>query len=118
MSPEKEFLSLEEVADTLGVTYQLIYKLARGGEIPAIRVGKLYRISRKELDAYLERSRHSVGGVCGSCGKTYQSRLSLAQKCSAEECETPVCVDCWERKKERYCAKHKPPEPKRAGKKG
>ncbi len=109
MSSEKEFLSLEEVADRLGVTYQLIYRLVRAGEIPAMRIGKLYRVSRGDLDAYLEQSKMSVGagGICAGCGKTYSSRLSLTQSCSEVGCEAPLCVDCWDRKKERYCQLHK-----------
>lgn len=109
MSPEKEFFSLEEVAERLGVTYQLIYKLVRAGELPAMRIGKLYRISARDLDHYLEQSKQSTpGGTCAACGKTYQSRLSLVQTCQHKECEEPICVDCWERRKERYCGEHRP----------
>ncbi|MBA4386635.1 MAG: hypothetical protein C0404_01570 [Verrucomicrobia bacterium] len=110
MSPdmEKEYLSMEEVADMLGVTYQLIYKLVRSGEMPAIRLGKLYRISKKDLDIYLEKSRISTsGGVCACCGRTYQSRLSLSQGCI--ECSAPICMDCWDRRKERLCKEHSKP---------
>ncbi len=110
MSSEKEFYSLEEVGERLGVTYQLIYRLVRAGELPAMRIGKLYRVSGKDLDHYLEQSKQASvsGGVCSNCGKTYQSRLSLSQVCSEDGCEAPVCVDCWERKKQRYCKQHRP----------
>ena len=37
----EEYKSLEEVADMLGVTYQLIDRLVRSGELPAVRLGKL-----------------------------------------------------------------------------
>ncbi len=57
MGAETEYMSLEEVADMLGVTYQLIYRLVRSGELPAVRLGKLYRVSRVDLDGYLERSK-------------------------------------------------------------
>ena len=92
----------------LGVTYQLIYRLVRAGELPAIRVGKLYRISQKNFDAYLEQSKFSVGagGICAFCGKTYQSRLSLSKSCIEPECGASICVDCWDRNKERYCKEH------------
>ena len=43
MGDEKEYLSLEEVPESLGVTYQLIYRLVRTGDLPAARLGKLYR---------------------------------------------------------------------------
>lgn len=98
MTSQKEFLSLEDVAERLGVTYQLIYRLVRACEIPAVRVGKLYRIPRKDLDAYLEKSKQvaKAGGVCALCGRTYQSRLSLSKACVESGCESPLCVDCWE----------------------
>ena len=109
MTSEKQYLSLEEVAELLGVTYQLIYRLARTGDLPTIRVGKLYRISRKDLEAYLEQSKPTTrtGGTCALCGKSYQSRFSLSKSCIEPECEAPICVDCWDRNKERYCQEHR-----------
>jgi excisionase family DNA binding protein len=102
---EKEFYSLEEVADLMGVNYQLIYKLVRSGELAAARLGKVYRISRRDLDAYLHQSKAHAGGVCSVCGNTYQSRLSLRQTCT--QCDEPICVDCWSRKKVHVCPAHK-----------
>ena len=106
MSPDKEFMSLEEVADLLGVNYQLIYKLVRSGELAAARIGKVYRVRRHDLDAYLETTKGTSGGTCSVCGKTYQSRLSLKEQCV--ECSAPICVDCWTRKKIRHCREHQP----------
>lgn len=115
MPPEdKEFLSLEEVADFLGVTYQLIYKLVRSGEMPAARLGKLYRVSRRDLEAYLEKSKRdaaSGGGVCAVCGTFYRSRGSLKNSCTADGCEEPICFDCWTRRNVRFCKKHEPEPP-------
>jgi excisionase family DNA binding protein len=102
----KEFFTLEEVADLMAVNYQLIYKLVRSGEMPAARLGKVYRVSRRDLDAYLEQSKSNSGGVCSACGKTYHSRLSLKHTCT--ECDEPICVDCWERKKIHVCRAHAP----------
>jgi len=103
-----EYMSVEEVADMLGVTYQLIYRLVRGGEIPAIRLGKLYRVSRADLDAYLERNKNGLrtGGVCSVCGTEYKSQDSLKQVCTADGCEEPICYDCWMRLGVRNCPKH------------
>ncbi|MCR5414922.1 MAG: helix-turn-helix domain-containing protein [Kiritimatiellae bacterium] len=104
---KKEFLSLEEVADFLGVTYQLIYRLVRSGELPAVRLGKLYRVSRADLDAYLMRSRAAAGGgTCSVCGTYYKSTSSLKQTCTAEGCGEAICFDCWNRLGVRTCPKH------------
>lgn len=108
MAGDAEYLSLEEVADLLGVTYQLIYRLVRSGELPAVRLGKLYRVSKFDLDGYLERSKsvNSIGGTCSVCGTFYRSRKSLAQTCTADGCEEPICFDCWNRLGIRKCSKH------------
>jgi excisionase family DNA binding protein len=107
MSPEKEYLSVEEVAETLGVTYQLIYRLVRSGELPAARLGKLYRVSKRDLNAYLERTKQAeAGGTCACCGRSYQSRLSLSDACL--ECGAPICRDCWTRRGEHRCRAHQP----------
>lgn len=106
MAKEMEFLSLEEVAEMLGVTYQLMYRLVRSGELPAIRLGKLYRVSRRDLDGYLARSKNVGGGTCSVCGTFYKSLKSLEQTCQVEGCEEPICFDCWNRSHVRLCPKH------------
>ncbi len=111
MGDEKEYLSLEEVADSLGVTYQLIYRLVRTGDLPAARLGKLYRVSRRDLEAWLERSKREAagaGGTCSVCGEHRSSLLSLRHACTEDGCEKPICNDCWTRRKIRFCKDHQP----------
>jgi len=105
---EKEFLSLEEVAEMLGVTYQLVYKLARRGELPALRLGKLYRVSRADLAEYLESKKREAqgGGTCSVCGEVYRSAQSLRHVCQEDGCEEAICNDCWTRKGIRFCKEH------------
>ena len=104
---ENGYMSLEEVADMLGVTYQLIYRLVRSGELPAVRLGKLYRVSREDLDSYLERSKRSAsGGVCSVCGTFYKTQGSLKNFCTVDGCDEPICFDCWTRLGVRKCKKH------------
>ncbi|MBN1672413.1 MAG: helix-turn-helix domain-containing protein [Kiritimatiellae bacterium] len=111
MSPDKKYLSLEEVAELLGVNYQLIYRLARSGELPAVRLGRVYRVAESDLDAYLEKSKTSSSvarpaGTCAACGKTYRSEQALGESCA--ECGAPICVDCWKRLGVRFCREHQP----------
>ncbi len=109
MNEDKEFLSLEEVADLMGVTYQLIYRLVRSGELPAVRLGKLYRVSNQDLRAYLEKSKSATaGGTCDVCGEHYSSSLSLRHTCTEDGCEKLICNDCWTRRKVRFCKAHQP----------
>jgi len=108
MGKETEYMSLEEVADMLGVTYQLIYRLVRAGELPAVRLGKLYRVSRADLEHYLESNKNATasGGTCSVCGVLYKTKDSLQNVCQAEGCEEPICFDCWMRLGIRHCPKH------------
>lgn len=107
MSEKSEYMSLEEVAGKLGVKYLTIYRLARSGELPAVRLGKLYRVSRKELAAYLERNRNvKGGGTCSVCGTRYRTAGSLKHRCEAEGCVEKICFDCWTRRGVRRCPEH------------
>ena len=104
----EEYKSLEEVAEMLGVTYQLIYRLVRSGELSAVRLGKLYRVSVRDLDAYLARSKRASaqGGTCSVCGTFYRTQDSLKNLCTEEGCAEPICFDCWTRLGVRTCKKH------------
>jgi excisionase family DNA binding protein len=46
-----ELLRVEEAALYLGTSKGLIYELARRGELPSVRLGRLLRIRRDGLDA-------------------------------------------------------------------
>lgn len=47
-------LTAAEVADQLRVSTMTIYRLIRSGELPAVRVGRNYRVRQRDLDAYLD----------------------------------------------------------------
>lgn len=51
MSPS--LLTAAEVADQLRVSTMTIYRLIRRGELPAVRVGRNYRVRVQDLEAYL-----------------------------------------------------------------
>lgn len=46
-------LTVAEVAEVLRVSNMTVYRLIKAGELPALRVGKNYRIRESELEAYL-----------------------------------------------------------------
>ncbi len=48
-------LTAAEVAGLLRVSTMTIYRLIRRGELPAVRVGRNYRVRSTDLDAYLEQ---------------------------------------------------------------
>ena len=107
---EMKFYSLEEVAEIFGVNYQLIYKLVKTGELPSVRIGKMFRVSEAQLKAYMDSQ--SVGipasgenaTVCSRCGRKYYSALSITGQC--RECGAPLCRACVENDKAEFCEIH------------
>jgi excisionase family DNA binding protein len=53
-SMAQQLLTVAEVAAQLRVSTMTIYRLIRSGELPAVRVGRNYRVRADELEAYLE----------------------------------------------------------------
>jgi excisionase family DNA binding protein len=47
-------LTAAEVADQLRVSTMTIYRLIRSGELPAVRVGRNYRVRTGDLERYLD----------------------------------------------------------------
>ncbi len=50
-----QLLTVAEVADLLRVSTMTVYRLIRSGDLPAVRVGRNYRVRRADLDEYLEQ---------------------------------------------------------------
>ena len=48
--------TVAEVASHMRVSNMTVYRLIKAGELPALRVGKNYRIRGKDLQRYLEAS--------------------------------------------------------------
>lgn len=48
--------TVAEVADHMRVSNMTVYRLIKSGELPALRVGKNYRIRGGDLVAYLDAS--------------------------------------------------------------
>ena len=47
-------LTAAEVAEQLRVSTMTVYRLIRRGELPAVRVGRNYRVREGDLEAFLE----------------------------------------------------------------
>ncbi len=57
-----EYLKVPEVAKVLRIARSRAYELVGSGEIPSIRIGRSVRVSRRELDRWLEGQRHTDVG--------------------------------------------------------
>ncbi len=52
--PERpRFLTVAEVAAQLRVSTMTVYRLIKAGELPAMRVGKSYRLREDDVDRFL-----------------------------------------------------------------
>ncbi|MGI9119710.1 MAG: helix-turn-helix domain-containing protein [Acidimicrobiales bacterium] len=60
-SGRAQYLTVSEVAATLRVSTMTVYRLIKSGDLPAIRVGKSYRLSEDEVDRYLARGYTEAG---------------------------------------------------------
>ena len=54
---EPEFLTTDEVLGYLRVNARTVYRLIRTGELPAVRIGRQWRIRRCDLDAWINGHR-------------------------------------------------------------
>ena len=46
-------LMVREVAELMRVSTMTVYRLIKAGDLPAIRVGKNFRIRRSDVESYL-----------------------------------------------------------------
>jgi excisionase family DNA binding protein len=108
------YLTLAEAAERLGVEYKTIYNLVRNGDLPAGKVGRIYRIRPEDLDAFFDRQKQAVAEEarrtrpvaledlkCGACGQRIVSEFSIGGRCP--ETDQPICQACWSIKKIRRC---------------
>ncbi len=53
---EVRFLTVAEVASIMRVSKMTVYRLVHGGELPAVRVGRSFRVPEDQVHAYLRSS--------------------------------------------------------------
>ena len=51
-----KFLTVAEVAQVMRVSKMTVYRLVHSGHLPAIRVGRSFRVPEDEVHAYLRSS--------------------------------------------------------------
>ena len=53
-------MTVAEVAAVMRVSKMTVYRLVHSGELPAVRVGRSFRVPEKAVHAYLEDSYHGT----------------------------------------------------------
>jgi excisionase family DNA binding protein len=58
LARDREILTVEQAADFLQVHKITVYRYIREGRLPAVKLGKLYRLFSRDVEAFLEAMRH------------------------------------------------------------
>lgn len=58
---DTQFLTVAEVAKVMRVSKMTVYRLVHSGELPAVRVGRSFRVRAEAVHAYLETSYFDAG---------------------------------------------------------
>jgi excisionase family DNA binding protein len=53
---EVRFLTVAEVAKVMRVSKMTVYRLVHSGELPAVRVGRSFRVPETAVNEYLEQA--------------------------------------------------------------
>lgn len=56
-----KFLTVAEVAAMIRVSKMTVYRMLHNGEIPAVRVGRSFRVTEKDVDEFIRRSFYDAG---------------------------------------------------------
>jgi excisionase family DNA binding protein len=52
---EKQFYTAQELADNLGYNIMTIYRYIKAGKLTAYKIGKEFRIDKKEFNNFLKK---------------------------------------------------------------
>jgi excisionase family DNA binding protein len=58
---EVKFLTVAEVAAMMRVSKMTVYRLVHNGDLPAVRVGRSFRVTEDDVNEYLRKSFYSAG---------------------------------------------------------
>ncbi|UAL29346.1 helix-turn-helix domain-containing protein [Nocardioides rotundus] len=58
---DPKFLTVAEVAAMMRVSKMTVYRLVHSGELPAVRVGRSFRVTEEDVHDYLRKSFYSAG---------------------------------------------------------
>lgn len=53
---EVHFLTVAEVASIMRVSKMTVYRMVHNGDLPAVRVGRSFRVPEDAVNSYLENS--------------------------------------------------------------
>src|SRR5215217_4403977 len=77
----RELLSVEEVAEYLGVVPMTVYRWCREGRLPCLKIGRVWRIRREALEDFLKSAERPAAlvGQLGSFLTVPDNVIAIAQ---------------------------------------
>lgn len=79
---DKKFYTAKELATTLAVTPMTVYRLAKRGELKAVKIGKSVRFSSEAVEEFLESASMDANSTpkkrISLCGITSGSKVTDA----------------------------------------
>lgn len=61
--PEPVWLGTQEAARHLGITTRTLYRLVDEGELPAYKLGRVFRLKLSDVETFLEGARVKPGDL-------------------------------------------------------
>jgi len=53
IKPSPKYMTLEEVADYLRINVYTAYRMAERGELPGMKMGRLWRFTQEDIDKFM-----------------------------------------------------------------
>lgn len=70
-------MTAEEVLEYLQVNLRTVYRLIKAGKIPAVRVGRLWRFRKKDIDAWLDSQKVHPRGTSAPVRSADESQTRM-----------------------------------------
>ena len=54
---EEGTLTPQQIADFLQIDPQTVWRMIKRGDLPAVKIGRIYRVTRSDFDAWLKKEK-------------------------------------------------------------
>ena len=54
----REWLSVADICDYMGVSTFVVTRMLRGGDLPGVKMGREWRVSRLDFEEWINAERH------------------------------------------------------------
>lgn len=76
---QQRYISLKDASVYLGLSPKTLYDWTTNGQIPAYKLGRVWRFDRQELDGFVHRSNTSSNAICYNSDQSFRSAVDLGQ---------------------------------------